>query len=214
MPKSRPFGYPETNASGNSTSFAPSVAALAVQSATISSVRSQLNTTGAACTTATRVMATPPSICLIFKPRTGVLYVGNRHPRSVILESLGWLSAVPRRSPMRRIVITFFFGLWTLVAWSPDAHAQRRGLLPTDYYKEISVSQTAISPAGDLVAFTVMTIVRFGCNSYGGARQTVSRSVSPTRPRSHPIHDGHQTVAPCQCSHGAVKIPTRPGLRA
>ena len=60
---------------------------------------------------------------------------------------------------MRRIVITFFFGLWTLVAWSPDAHAQRRGLLPTDYYKEISVSQTAISPAGDLVAFTVMTIV-------------------------------------------------------
>ena len=60
---------------------------------------------------------------------------------------------------MRCTAITFFFGLWTLAVWSPDAHAQRNGLLPTDYYKEINVSQTVISPAGDLVAFTVMTIV-------------------------------------------------------
>ncbi|SVA05871.1 uncharacterized protein METZ01_LOCUS58725 [marine metagenome] len=60
---------------------------------------------------------------------------------------------------MRCTAITFFFGLWTLAVWSPDAHAQRSGLLPTDYYKEINVSQTVISPAGDLVAFTVMTIV-------------------------------------------------------
>ncbi len=35
---------------------------------------------------------------------------------------------------------------------------QKRGLLPSDYYREVGVSQPAISPDGTLIAFTVMTI--------------------------------------------------------
>ena len=41
---------------------------------------------------------------------------------------------------------------------SVPAAAQQRGLMPTDFYSEISVSQVAMSPPGDLVAFTVTTI--------------------------------------------------------
>jgi dipeptidyl aminopeptidase/acylaminoacyl peptidase len=37
--------------------------------------------------------------------------------------------------------------------------AQKQGLQPADYYKEIVVSDTALSPPGDLVAFTVTTVV-------------------------------------------------------
>src|SRR5258707_4652090 len=37
--------------------------------------------------------------------------------------------------------------------------AQKRGLQPTDYYREIVVSDVALSPTGDLVAFTVTTVV-------------------------------------------------------
>ncbi len=61
---------------------------------------------------------------------------------------------------MRRIVIGIAICLWTIAAWPShaQAQAQRRGLQPQDYYREIGVSQTAISPAGDLVAFTVTTI--------------------------------------------------------
>ncbi len=38
------------------------------------------------------------------------------------------------------------------------SHAAKRGLIPQDFYKEARVNEVAISPAGDLVAFTVMTI--------------------------------------------------------
>lgn len=37
--------------------------------------------------------------------------------------------------------------------------AQKRGLQPTDYYREVLVSDVALSPAGDLVAFTATTVV-------------------------------------------------------
>ncbi|HJO38744.1 MAG: S9 family peptidase [Vicinamibacterales bacterium] len=60
---------------------------------------------------------------------------------------------------MRRISIAVLAGAWTLAAWPHVADAQQRGLQPEDYYQEVAVSQTAISPAGDLVAFTAMTIV-------------------------------------------------------
>src|SRR5688572_1283599 len=39
------------------------------------------------------------------------------------------------------------------------AHAEHRGLLPQDYYKEVTVGEVAMSPAGDAVAFTVTTVV-------------------------------------------------------
>ncbi|MCC6163994.1 MAG: S9 family peptidase [Acidobacteria bacterium] len=38
-------------------------------------------------------------------------------------------------------------------------HAQPRGLAPADYYKEVVVEDVAVRPQGDMVAFTVMTIV-------------------------------------------------------
>src|SRR5437660_3826154 len=39
------------------------------------------------------------------------------------------------------------------------AFAQKRGLAPADYYREVVVSDVALAPAGDLVAFTVTTVV-------------------------------------------------------
>ncbi len=36
--------------------------------------------------------------------------------------------------------------------------AEKRGLQPSDFYKEIGVSQVEVSPRGDLIAFTVTTI--------------------------------------------------------
>ena len=41
----------------------------------------------------------------------------------------------------------------------PAALAQKRGFIATDYYKEIVPGDVAMSPAGDLVAFTVTTVV-------------------------------------------------------
>ena len=37
--------------------------------------------------------------------------------------------------------------------------AQERGLIPEDFYNEFTIQDTAVSPAGDLVAFTVMTVI-------------------------------------------------------
>ena len=46
---------------------------------------------------------------------------------------------------------------WLALAPAPGV-AQRRGLLPTDFYSEVGVGEVAISPDGALVAFTVTTI--------------------------------------------------------
>lgn len=42
---------------------------------------------------------------------------------------------------------------------SPAALAQPRGVIPADFYQEIAVSDIAVSPPGDLVAFTVTSVV-------------------------------------------------------
>jgi len=39
------------------------------------------------------------------------------------------------------------------------ADAQPRGLRPTDFYREVTIEDVALRPQGDLVAFTVMSIV-------------------------------------------------------
>lgn len=49
------------------------------------------------------------------------------------------------------------FGVLVLLAAPVDA--QRRGLAPADYYEEVVVEEVAMRPQGDMVAFTVMTIV-------------------------------------------------------
>ena len=46
---------------------------------------------------------------------------------------------------------------WLALAPAPGV-AQRRGLLPADFYSEVGVGEVAISPDGALVAFTVTTI--------------------------------------------------------
>jgi dipeptidyl aminopeptidase/acylaminoacyl peptidase len=38
------------------------------------------------------------------------------------------------------------------------AQAQKRGVIPTDFYKEVAVGDVALSPAGDMAAFTVTTV--------------------------------------------------------
>src|SRR5688572_15989023 len=60
-----------------------------------------------------------------------------------------------RRLRMRK----FLFGLLVVCLVPATARAQKRGLLPQDYYKMSFVSEVALAPAGDILAFTVTTIV-------------------------------------------------------
>jgi dipeptidyl aminopeptidase/acylaminoacyl peptidase len=53
----------------------------------------------------------------------------------------------------RSAVVVLIAGL------AAPAQAQKRGFVATDYYKEVVPSEVALSPAGDLVAFTVTTVV-------------------------------------------------------
>ncbi|WP_162271287.1 alpha/beta hydrolase family protein [Luteitalea pratensis] len=46
-----------------------------------------------------------------------------------------------------------------VVLVASSATAQPRGLVPADFYKEVTVEEVAMRPQGDMVAFTVMTIV-------------------------------------------------------
>lgn len=55
---------------------------------------------------------------------------------------------------MRRVSIALVVALLAVTA----AHAQTRGIIPTDYYRMTFVGNTEISPTGDLVAFVVTTI--------------------------------------------------------
>lgn len=48
--------------------------------------------------------------------------------------------------------------LTTILTLGGTAAAQSRGLVPTDFYREVGIGDVAISPTGDLVAFTVTTI--------------------------------------------------------
>jgi dipeptidyl aminopeptidase/acylaminoacyl peptidase len=61
-----------------------------------------------------------------------------------------------RRFTWTRPLLLLWPALFLLPAF---AAAQSRGLTPQDFYKEIITEEVAVSPAGDLVAFTVMTIV-------------------------------------------------------
>lgn len=64
------------------------------------------------------------------------------------------------RLPLRRARLGVLALILTtgLHAWPAPAQTPR-GLTPADYYKEVWVEEVAVRPQGDLVAFTVMTIV-------------------------------------------------------
>ncbi len=49
--------------------------------------------------------------------------------------------------------------LLVVLSIAAPAAAQKRGLLPEDYYKEVTVTEVAVSPSAELVAFTVATVV-------------------------------------------------------
>jgi len=49
--------------------------------------------------------------------------------------------------------------LLLVLSVAAPASAQKRGLLPSDYYKEVTISEVAVSPTGNFVAFTVTTVV-------------------------------------------------------
>ncbi len=49
--------------------------------------------------------------------------------------------------------------LLLLLSIPASASAQKRGLLPTDYYNEATIGEVAVSPTGNFVAFTVTTVV-------------------------------------------------------
>lgn len=52
-----------------------------------------------------------------------------------------------------------FGALLMVLSLAAPAVAQSRGLLPQDYYKEVTIADVAVSPTGNFVAFTVMTVV-------------------------------------------------------
>ncbi|MEE2709352.1 MAG: S9 family peptidase [Gemmatimonadota bacterium] len=55
---------------------------------------------------------------------------------------------------MYRLLLTITF----LILVAAPLSAQERGLQPTDFYNELTIQGVAISPTGELIAFTVMTI--------------------------------------------------------
>jgi dipeptidyl aminopeptidase/acylaminoacyl peptidase len=57
------------------------------------------------------------------------------------------------------IVMRRSIGLCLCLLLATALHAQTRGFVAADYYKEIVPGDVAISPPGDLVAFTVTTVV-------------------------------------------------------
>ena len=64
------------------------------------------------------------------------------------------------RLPVRRTRLSVLaLTLASLLSVAPGAAQTPRGLTPSDYYKEVWVEEVAVRPQGDLVAFTVMTIV-------------------------------------------------------
>ncbi len=63
---------------------------------------------------------------------------------------------------MRRAVAALAVVVWVLCSWDSSARSQparRRGLLPQDYYREVTVGDVAVSPNGTTVAFTVTTVL-------------------------------------------------------
>lgn len=54
-------------------------------------------------------------------------------------------------------MLAYLLALTVSLAAEPSA-AEARGLLPEDFYKEVTIEDTALSPDGSLLAFTVMTI--------------------------------------------------------
>ena len=74
--------------------------------------------------------------------------------------------------------------------------AQTRGLVPADFYKEVTVEEVAMRPQGDMVAFTVMTVVEKENRRHreiwlqpitnGGAQGEAFRFTAPTEESSQP----------------------------
>lgn len=100
-----------------------------------------------------------------------------------------------------RMGLTLSFVLATTLTMTPVVVAQApstpRGLQPTDYYKEVAVEDVATRPQGDLVAFTVMTIVEKDNRRHreiwlqpvaaGKPAGTAYRFTSPTEESSSPV---------------------------
>ncbi|SVB33895.1 uncharacterized protein METZ01_LOCUS186749, partial [marine metagenome] len=55
---------------------------------------------------------------------------------------------------MYRLLLTITF----LILVTAPLSAQERGLQPMDFYNELTIQGVAMSPTGELIAFTVMTI--------------------------------------------------------
>jgi dipeptidyl aminopeptidase/acylaminoacyl peptidase len=57
------------------------------------------------------------------------------------------------------LMTRYIVGISLLMASLVAEAAEKRGLLPQDFYREVTVEEVALSPAADLVAFTVMTVM-------------------------------------------------------
>ncbi len=93
-----------------------------------------------------------------------------------------------------------------------------RGLLPQDVYKEVIVEETAVSPDGGLVAYTVVKIdeaknerkrsIWLQALDNGGARGEAFQFTSPTANASGPVWSPDGTVLSFQSKRGADENTT------
>ena len=95
-----------------------------------------------------------------------------------------------RRSGHRTVVVT-------LCLVTTAVHAQGRGFQPEDYYRLVTPSSVAVSPAGDLLAYTVTSVVEeentrhreIWMQRLAGGQPTGDpfRFTDPTRESSNPV---------------------------
>jgi dipeptidyl aminopeptidase/acylaminoacyl peptidase len=89
---------------------------------------------------------------------------------------------------------------WSVLAFAGPLHAQERPVSPDDHYQEVSVGQTAMSPGGDLLAFTV-TRVREEDNDR--VRSIWMQRLASGQPQGEPF----QFTSPAHDSHSPQWSP-------
>lgn len=105
------------------------------------------------------------------------LHVGRDRP----------LNHQPEIVLMRRVLLFLFLNI-VLVA---SASAQERGVLPQDYYDMTFVGSVAVSPAGDMVAFVVTTVVE---DKNARHREIWLQQLDDGRPMGEPFRFTDPTV--------------------
>ena len=97
--------------------------------------------------------------------------------KAPVLDTETSLRATPART------LGLLGAAWVLLATTPGPATAQRGLQPTDYYDLVTVGEVAVSPDGDLVAFTVTRILE---EENSRRREIWMQSLENGRPAGEP----------------------------